>query len=266
MRNCIPNSVFPQPDLPQTRVGLPRGSPPPVISSIPSIPVGLLESSSPGVPDCIVPIPLLMKNIPSRENNEKFSLLSHSGAILPGPGPCACITGSVKAKVLPSPSADSTQILPPVTLYDPPADGETDTCPGILIPVVESLEDLEDFFCIERIDTDPVVLHRDEPGVAVLPGPDTDYRRLFPSELDRVREQVLEYLDHLGMIGEDRGEHLPADVRIVLLDAYRKVPQGFSEHEVQVGPFQRLCPGPDPGRYSSRSLTSMSMRAAPSVI
>src|SRR5438309_4468250 len=39
-RNSIESRVLPQPALPQTRVGLPRGRPPPVISSRPWIPVG----------------------------------------------------------------------------------------------------------------------------------------------------------------------------------------------------------------------------------
>ena len=42
-RNSIPSSVLPQPALPQTRVGRPRGRPPSVISSSPWMPVGHLE-------------------------------------------------------------------------------------------------------------------------------------------------------------------------------------------------------------------------------
>ena len=38
-------SVLPQPALPQIKVGLPLGKPPPVISSTPGIPVGDLGSS-----------------------------------------------------------------------------------------------------------------------------------------------------------------------------------------------------------------------------
>ena len=41
-RNSIANSVFPQPAEPATSVGRPRGSPPPVISSRPRIPLGHL--------------------------------------------------------------------------------------------------------------------------------------------------------------------------------------------------------------------------------
>src|SRR5271170_3522611 len=41
-RNSAANSVFPQPAPPQTRVGRPRGNPPPVISSRPWMPVGHL--------------------------------------------------------------------------------------------------------------------------------------------------------------------------------------------------------------------------------
>ena len=36
----MPRRVLPQPALPQTRVGRPRGKPPPVISSRPAMPVG----------------------------------------------------------------------------------------------------------------------------------------------------------------------------------------------------------------------------------
>jgi len=43
-RNCVAKSVFPDPALPQTKVARPRGSPPKVISSKPSIPVADLES------------------------------------------------------------------------------------------------------------------------------------------------------------------------------------------------------------------------------
>jgi hypothetical protein len=35
-------SVFPQPALPQTNVALPRGNPPPVVSSSPWMPLGAL--------------------------------------------------------------------------------------------------------------------------------------------------------------------------------------------------------------------------------
>src|SRR6476659_11218858 len=43
-RNSIASKVLPQPALPQTSVGRPRGRPPPVISSSPSMPVGALGS------------------------------------------------------------------------------------------------------------------------------------------------------------------------------------------------------------------------------
>src|ERR1700722_9736383 len=39
-RNSVAKSDLPQPAAPQTSVGLPAGSPPPVISSKPPIPVG----------------------------------------------------------------------------------------------------------------------------------------------------------------------------------------------------------------------------------
>ena len=42
-RNSMPKSVLPQPAPPQTSVGRPRGSPPPVISSRPGMPVGRLR-------------------------------------------------------------------------------------------------------------------------------------------------------------------------------------------------------------------------------
>ena len=41
-RNSRPNSVLPHPGPPHTSVGRPSGSPPPVISSKPSMPVGTL--------------------------------------------------------------------------------------------------------------------------------------------------------------------------------------------------------------------------------
>jgi hypothetical protein len=37
-------SVLPQPALPQTKVGLPLGNPPPVISSSPEMPLGIFSS------------------------------------------------------------------------------------------------------------------------------------------------------------------------------------------------------------------------------
>src|SRR3954471_24163535 len=40
-RNSMANSVLPQPALPQTSVGPPRGRPPSVTSSRPSMPVGV---------------------------------------------------------------------------------------------------------------------------------------------------------------------------------------------------------------------------------
>src|SRR5829696_1115686 len=43
--NSIESKVLPQPAAPQTREGLPFGSPPPVISSKPAIPVGVLGNS-----------------------------------------------------------------------------------------------------------------------------------------------------------------------------------------------------------------------------
>src|SRR5512144_146350 len=45
-RNSIARSVFPQPAKPVTRVGRPKGRPPPVISSSPDIPVGHFGSGS----------------------------------------------------------------------------------------------------------------------------------------------------------------------------------------------------------------------------
>ena len=46
-RNCNPSSVLPDPVPPVTSVDLPRGSPPPVISSSPRIPVGAFGSPGP---------------------------------------------------------------------------------------------------------------------------------------------------------------------------------------------------------------------------
>ncbi|MCK7504691.1 MAG: hypothetical protein MZV70_11785 [Desulfobacterales bacterium] len=46
MRNSMLRSVFPEPALPTTSVGLPFGRPPPVISSSPEIPVRHFSSPS----------------------------------------------------------------------------------------------------------------------------------------------------------------------------------------------------------------------------
>src|SRR5215471_13303830 len=45
-RNSIDSKVLPHPGPPQTRVGLPRGKPPPVISSSPWMPVGAFAKTS----------------------------------------------------------------------------------------------------------------------------------------------------------------------------------------------------------------------------
>ena len=49
--NSIEKRVLPAPAAPQTSVGLPAGMPPPVISSSPVIPVGVLERDVRGLED-----------------------------------------------------------------------------------------------------------------------------------------------------------------------------------------------------------------------
>ena len=55
------SSVLPQPAVPQTSVGRPRGKPPPVISSRPSIPVGALAKAVKGALDRFIRFAITLK-------------------------------------------------------------------------------------------------------------------------------------------------------------------------------------------------------------
>ena len=63
-RNSSPSSDLPAPALPATSVTLPLGSPPPVISSSPRIPVGAFSSSRPTAPSVKAVSSLLSMDLP----------------------------------------------------------------------------------------------------------------------------------------------------------------------------------------------------------
>src|SRR5262249_22521535 len=73
-------------------------------------------------------------------------------------------------------------------------DGEPDPRARILALVVQPLEHHEDPLEVLRLDADAVVANRDLAGLAAVVDRDVDLRRRLRAELERVADQVLEYL------------------------------------------------------------------------
>ena len=92
--------------------------------------------------------------------------------------------------------------------------------PGKL-PAVEALEDSEDSIVVLRIDADPVVADADGPLILTFFSGDRNLRRLLGFVLDRVANQVLEYLGELYLVPVKRRKRVDVYRCVILTD--RKV-------------------------------------------
>src|SRR5881394_390729 len=101
------------------------------------------------------------------------------------------------------------------------ADCEPDAGARVLRPCMEPLEELEDPLAVLGIDTDPVVADREDPLRLRAPRRDVHPGGGGAAELDRVRDQVLEELDHLQALGRDPGQGVVGHHGLALL--YRQL-------------------------------------------
>src|SRR3954469_4998327 len=107
---------------------------------------------------------------------------------------------------------------PAVLLDDPVAHREPDPRAGVGALPVQAVEGLEDLLGLVGLHTDPVVGHGEPPRALDLAGADLHLRVLAVCELDGVRDQVLEHLAEVAVVGPD-GRHLgDLDRRARLLD------------------------------------------------
>lgn len=82
-------------------------------------------------------------------------------------------------------------------------EGKTYSCAGIFFSRVEALENDEQLVLVPRINADTVVPHREYTTVIILLSRNVYPWLFLASELDRVTDQVLEYLNELRLIRYD---------------------------------------------------------------
>src|SRR5208282_1179413 len=82
--------------------------------------------------------------------------------------------------------------LSATVLDDLLADGQTDSVARIFGPGVQTLEDDKNMFCVLRVNADAVIAHAEQPLRARLLRAHGNFRRIFPVELDRIPDQILE--------------------------------------------------------------------------
>src|SRR5690242_6906982 len=78
---------------------------------------------------------------------------------------------------------------------------------------VKPLEYSEDLLIGVRFNAQPVVTDRKRENVVCLLRRDVDAWRLWPAELDRIRNQLPEHLIHLGEVGHDMREPIVRNLR-----------------------------------------------------
>src|SRR3954470_20883512 len=116
-----------------------------------------------------------------------------------------------------------------VLLDDPLAHREPDAGSGVGALAVKAVERLEDLLRLRLLHADPVVAHG-EPPRAVDSARRDLHVRVALGELHGVRDQVLEDLAEIAVVGADDG-HLPhLDRRARLLDRPREHVQHLVEH------------------------------------
>ncbi len=70
---------------------------------------------------------------------------------------------------------------------------------------MKTLEQAEDAFGVTLVEPDPIVLHGDNPTLAIAVSVDMDFERhILPAVLQRVREEVLKYVIQLSRIASVR--------------------------------------------------------------
>src|SRR4051794_15882627 len=105
-----------------------------------------------------------------------------------------------------------------VLLDDPVAHGEPDPRAGVGALAVQAVEGLEDLLGLVGLHADPVVGHREPPRALDLAGADLHLGVLAVRELDGVRDQVLEHLAEVAVVGPDSRHLGYLDRRARLLD------------------------------------------------
>src|SRR6185437_3924329 len=113
------------------------------------------------------------------------------------------------------------------------ADGQADAGAGKLFPLVQPLEHAKNLFKVLRINSQSVVFHRKHPFIFSAAG-DGDMHlgnAAGALVLDGISDQVLEQLNELGFIRQDRGQGTMGDQRPPLFDGTPQIEeralQGF---------------------------------------
>ena len=139
-----------------------------------------------------------------------------------------------------------------MALYDFSAHCQPDSRAGVLATAVETLEHREDPVQILLLEPDTVVPNREHAGLDTADAMPIDGPALYRDQrgylgsvkLERVADQVLEELRHLGRIRLDHREVFDADLAASLLDEAAEVGDDFSSHGSQVDELELLAPGP----------------------
>jgi len=132
---------------------------------------------------------------------------------------------------------------PSVPFHDLLTYGQTDSRSRILIHGVESLEDEKDPVGILRVDPDPVILYRKEPGPLGTLGVDMNLRRPAVPELDGISNEVLEELEKLAVVGPNRRKGFGSDLRPGLFDCRMKHFKNLPQYLIEVRGLKRPGPG-----------------------
>src|SRR5687767_1894929 len=117
-----------------------------------------------------------------------------------------------------------------VALHDLLADRQPEPAAGIAPAAVQPLEQLEHLLEIDGVDPDAVVGHGESPLRALALRLDPDARGAGAAELDRVADQVHEYLLELRGVDAHLRQRAAVDDRAAFLDAGAQVGEHVGHH------------------------------------
>ncbi len=133
-----------------------------------------------------------------------------------------------------------------MAFHDLANDRQTDPRSLVFLPGVKPLENLEYFFLVGGIHSDPVILHREPPHRAFLRGRHPD-PRIALAELDGIADQVLKHLGQLDSVTPHPRERLGLHLRPALANGEGEILHSGGKGLSRVDRSQLLAAGPDPG-------------------
>ncbi len=134
---------------------------------------------------------------------------------------------------------------PAVPFHDAFADGQPDTRAGIILALVQTLEDDEDALEILRVDTNTVIADREDPVGCLFFDTYMNFRFLLAMKLDGIADQVLEERFQLRIIPHHHWQRVIGQFGLALYERDLQVLEDIPQDFPAIDAFQipcRACP------------------------